>query len=163
MYFIEIQLKRNKFSNSKFQSQNFQILQGTVSYLFFQKIRYHFHIFNDLITQKPVEYFLPTVCQLNTKFINEWFLLTEVSFPFWGFLPNFLRTTFLPDMRFSQKAQQQYAPFLTHLKQHFMVQFFTKLQKLHFRAILGTFCPNLGKQDFFPKIGLCQVLSYIIP
>ena len=32
-------------------------------------------------------------------------------------------------------------------------------EKLHFAAILSPFCPNLDKNEFFWKKGLCQVLN----
>ena len=37
-----------------------------------------------------------------------------------------------------------------------MIKFFKKSKKLYFGAILVPFCPNLGKNDFSWKKGLCQ-------
>ena len=40
-----------------------------------------------------------------------------------------------------------------------MTKFFKKSKKTYFGAILGPFCPNLGKNEFSFKKGLCQFLN----
>ena len=49
---------------------------------------------------------------------------------------------------------------------HQWLRFSSKLEKPHFRAILGHFgpkFPNLGKRDFFRKIGLCHFSTFMVP
>ena len=43
-----------------------------------------------------------------------------------------------------------------------MTIFFKKFKKPYLGAILGTFCPNLGKNKFSCKKGLCQSLNISI-
>ena len=43
-----------------------------------------------------------------------------------------------------------------------MKKFFKKFKKPYLRAILGTFCPSLGKNEFSWKKGLCQFLDISI-
>ena len=40
-----------------------------------------------------------------------------------------------------------------------MTNFFRNSPKPYFGAILGPFCPNLGKSEFSWKKGLCQVFN----
>ena len=40
-----------------------------------------------------------------------------------------------------------------------MPKYFKKIQKDHFRTILGSLCPNLGKNKFSWRNLLCQFLN----
>ena len=40
-----------------------------------------------------------------------------------------------------------------------MTKYFKKSKKTYFESILGLFCPNLGKNEFSQKTGICQILN----
>ena len=52
---------------------------------------------------------------------------------------------------------------LRHFQPKLMIQFWEKVQKVYFWAILGTFGPKWPKWAFFRKIGLCQFLAPMDP
>ena len=48
---------------------------------------------------------------------------------------------------------------LDYFHEKVMTKIFKKSKKPYFGAILYTFCPNLGKNEFWWKKGLCQFLD----
>ena len=47
-----------------------------------------------------------------------------------------------------------------HFEQKLMTYFLKKIQKLYFGAILGPFCPNLGRNNFFIETRALPVFKY---
>ena len=47
---------------------------------------------------------------------------------------------------------------LDYFQEKLTTKFFKKFKKLYFGAILNPFCPNLGKNEFSWRKGLCQFL-----